>query len=180
MSDMRPPTLLDLFAGFFSIGISGFGGVLPWARRMIVEQRRWLTGPDFTDTLALCQFLPGPNVVNLAVAVGTRFGGIPGAVVSFIGLMAAPMAIVIMLGAVYGRFGQLPWVQQGFAGLAAAASGLVLSTALRIAAPLRHAPVEAAVALVTFVAIALLRFPLMPAMLVLVPASIALNARARS
>ena len=62
--------------------------------------------------------------MDTAVAVGTRFGGIPGAVVSFIGLMAAPMAIVIMLGAVYGRFGQLPWVQQGFAGLAAAASAL--------------------------------------------------------
>ena len=90
------------------------------------------------------------------------------------------MAIVIMLGAVYGRFGQLPWVQQGFAGLAAAASGLVLSMALRIAAPLRHAPVEAAVAIVTFAAIALLRLPLLPSMLVLVPASIALNARTPS
>jgi len=70
-----PPTIGALFAGFFSIGICGFGGVLPWARRMIVEQRRWLTAAEFTDLLALCQFLPGPNIINLSVALGSRFRG---------------------------------------------------------------------------------------------------------
>ena len=59
-------SLAALFAGFFRIGMIGFGGVLPWARRMLVEQRKWLTAQEFTDLLALCQFLPGPNVVNLA------------------------------------------------------------------------------------------------------------------
>ena len=71
---MQPaPSLSDLFRGFLGIGLTGFGGVLPWARRMVVDQRRWLSASEFLDLLALCQFLPGPNVVNLSVALGSRF-----------------------------------------------------------------------------------------------------------
>jgi chromate transporter len=180
LPDSGQPTLGALFAGFFSIGISGFGGVLPWARRMLVEQRGWLTAPEFTDVLALCQFLPGPNVVNLSVAVGARFQGAAGALVSITGLLAAPVAIVIVLGVIYAHFGQLGFVQHGFAGLAAAASGLVLSMALRIAAPLRRVPVGVGIAAVTFAAVAVLRLPLLLTMLVLAPASILLSALMRS
>ncbi len=79
----------------------GFGGVLPWARRMMVEQRRWLTPTDFNDLLALCQFLPGPNIVNMAVAIGDRYRGLAGSVACVAGLLAAPMAIVILLGGAY-------------------------------------------------------------------------------
>ncbi|MBV9735568.1 MAG: chromate transporter [Acidisphaera sp.] len=176
---LQPVSLSGLFGGFFSIGLSGFGGVLPWARRMIVEQRRWLTGAEFTDLLALCQFLPGPNTVNLSVALGARFHGARGAVLAFLGLMAAPMAIVIGLGVVYGRFAGVPAVQHGFQGLAAAASGLVIATALKIAAPLRRDPPGLAVAALAFLAIAVLRLPLLPALVVLVPASVLLAAARR-
>lgn len=170
------PDLRELFAGFFSVGIVGFGGVLPWARRMMVEQRRWLTGPEFTDLLALCQFLPGPNIVNMAVALGTRYRGAPGAVSALSGLLLAPMAIVVALGSVYLRYRSVPVVGHAFTGLAAAASGLVLAMAARIAWPLRTSRMGSAVAAVTFVAVALLRFPLLPTMLVLAPASIAVMA----
>jgi chromate transporter len=163
MSDTpAPPSLLQLFLGFLSVGMYGFGGVLPWARRMVVEQKRWLSASEFTDMLGLCQFLPGGNVMNVTIALGARFYGALGAVTAFIGLMAAPFTIVILLGVVYDRFGDLPAVRHGFAGLAAVATALVLSTALRIAAPLRNRPFGIGVALTTFVAIAVLRLPLPP------------------
>jgi chromate transporter len=174
------PTLGELFAGFLFTGLSGFGGVLPWARRMVVEQRRWLSGPEFTDLLALCQFLPGPNVLNLAVTIGARFAGVSGAIVASLGLMAAPMVIVIVLGMIHARYGHLAWVEHGFAGLAAAASGLVLSMAVKISAPLRTRPAAAAMAAVTFLVIAVLRVPLLPAMLILAPISVAVCAMTRS
>jgi chromate transporter len=155
-----PPSLFRLFLGFLSVGMYGFGGVLPWARRMVVDQKRWLTAAEFTDTLGLCQFLPGGNIMNVTIALGARFHGAVGSVVAFIGLMAAPVACVIALGVVYDRYGQLPTVHHAFAGLAAAASALVLANAVRIAAPLRTRPAGIAVALTTFVAIAVLRLPL--------------------
>ena len=176
MPDRPPPGVRALFTGFFSVGITGFGGVLPWARRMVVEQRHWLEPAEFTDLLALCQFLPGPNVINLSVALGARFRGVPGALSAFAGLMAAPMTIIILLGLIYERYATVPMVRHMFAGLAAAASGLVLATALKIAAPLRHDLRAVAIAALTFAAVALLHAPLVPAMAVLAPASILLAA----
>ncbi|MGE0226010.1 MAG: chromate transporter [Acetobacteraceae bacterium] len=172
MSDQTTrPGIAELFLGFFTIGLFGFGGVLPWARRLVVEQRRWMTAPEFTDLLGLCQFLPGGNIMNLTIALGARFHGIPGAAAAFFGLMTGPVAIVVVLGMVYDRYNDLPFVQRGFAALAAAAAAYVLAAALRIAAPLRGQPLGIAAASVTFVAIALLRLPLMIALPVLVAAS---------
>ncbi len=169
------PTRSALFLGFLGVGICGFGGVLPWARRMIVEQRRWLSAAEFTDLLSLCQFLPGPNIINVAVALGARFHGVAGALSAFAGLMAAPMVIVIALAMAYERYGGHPTVQQAFAGLAAAASALVLATAVKIAAPLRTRPIGVAVALVTVGANALIRWPLPVVLVVMGPVSIALT-----
>ena len=163
-----------LFGGFFCIGIIGFGGVLPWARRMVVDQRRWLTAGEFTDLLALCQFLPGPNIVNMAVAIGARFRGAPGSLAALSGLLAAPVVIVVALGGVYARYAQVPVVGHAFAGLAAAASGLIIAMAVRIAAPQRGHAMGILMAAVTFGAVALLRTPLLPTMLVMAPLSVLL------
>jgi chromate transporter len=166
-----PPSLLDLFLGFLSVGMFGFGGVLPWARRMVVEQKRWMTTGEFTDMLGLCQFLPGGNIMNVTIALGARFHGAAGSMVAFLGLMAGPVATVIVLGVVYDRYSQVPTVRHAFAALAAAASALVLANALKIAEPLRSRPIGIAVALVTFIAIAVLRLPLPPVLPVMVVVS---------
>ncbi len=175
-SEPQKPSLRQLFDGFFSVGIVGFGGALPWIRRMVVEQRRWLTGAEFTDMLALCQFLPGPNVCNLAVCLGARNRGLRGALIAVAGLLAAPVVIVLLLAVVFDRFAAYPVVAHALGGLASAAAGLVLATALRIAAPLLSRPLGIAVAAVAFSAVALLRLPLLPTLLVLVPLSVALHA----
>ncbi len=173
-SIVTPPPLRSLFIGFFTIGMYGFGGVLPWARRMVVEQRGWLTSAEFTDLLALCQFLPGPNIVNMSVALGSRFRGLPGALACFSGLMAAPFMIILALATVYDRFSEVAWVQHGFAGLSAAASGLIVVMAIKVSAPLRSDWLGMVVAAVGFVAVALLRVPMVPVLLVMAPISIAL------
>lgn len=165
MSETRPaPTVFDLFAGFFTVGILGFGGVLPWARRMIVDRRKWLTQPEFTEMLGLCQFLPGGNIMNVTIALGSRFRGAAGAVASLLGLMTAPVAIVIALGIVYDRYADLAPVHRAFVALSAAAAAYMLSAAWKIASPLRGRPLAIAVAACTFVAIAVLRLPLPAAM----------------
>jgi chromate transporter len=168
MSETRAsPTLFSLFAGFFVVGICGFGGVLPWARRMIVDQRKWLTQAEFTEMLGLCQFLPGGNIMNVTIALGSRFHGVAGAAACFLGLMTAPVAIVIGLGMVYDQYAQVPAVRRAFIALSAAAAALLLATAWKIASPLRHRPLAIAVAACTFVVIAVLRLPLPAAMPVL-------------
>lgn len=172
----RPrPTVAGLFLGFLTLGLTGFGGVLPLARRMLVDQRTWLTSAEFTELLGLCQFLPGGNIINLSVAVGMRFRGWRGALASAGGLILAPTAIVIVLGVIYERFAANPYVAHTFLGLAAAASGLLISLALRTLAPLRRRPVALAIAAATVAAIAVARLPLVPVMLILAAVSILLD-----
>ncbi len=172
-----PPSLAGLFGGFLTVGLLGFGGVLPLARRMIVDQRRWLSAAEFTDLLALCQFLPGANICNVSVALGGRWHGPVGSLAALAGLLAAPFAVVIALGAIYMRWHTEPVVAHAFAGLAAAASGLVLATAIRIAGPIRARPRAVAIAVVALVSLAVLRLPLLWVLIVLIPLSIAINRR---
>jgi chromate transporter len=166
-------TLGALFMGFLRVALAGFGGVLAWARRMIVEERRWLSDRDFTDVLSLCQFLPGPNIVNVSIYVGARFRGPLGSLAAFTGLMAAPMAIAVALGALYAQFGGAGVVRGGFAGISAAAAGLVIATALKMAAPLRRRPLSIGFGLAAFGAVGVLRLPMIEVLLVLAPLSVA-------
>lgn len=166
------PTTAELFRGFMILGLTGFGGVLPLSRHMVVDQRRWLTGQEFADLLSFCQFLPGGNIINLSVAIGLRFRGIPGAVAAITGLIAAPTAVVLILGVIYERFQSDPRVVHLFAGLAAAAAGLLVAMTVKLALPLRKKPMAMVIAAVVFAAIAGLHLPLVPTMIVMAPLSV--------
>jgi chromate transporter len=169
------PTPAALFVTFFQIAISGFGGTLPFARRTLVDRRQWLTPEDFTETLSLCQTLPGPNVVNMSIVVGARACGWQGSLAAFAGLVGTPVVVVITLGVLYNRFGGLEVVRHALVGLGASASGLVVATAARMAEPLlrSRAVIAAPFILAAFAAVALLRFPLPYVLLALGPISIA-------
>lgn len=165
------PSLLDLFLAFAGIAVMGFGGVLPWARRMLVERRRWLTADEFAEVLSLGQFLPGGNIINVAVVVGGRLGGPFGSVATVLGLMAAPTIIVILAGALYLRYRHLPSVHGALSGMAAAAVGLIISMGVKMLQPFitKRALVPLLFVSLTFVAVGLFRVPLPLAVLVLAP-----------
>jgi chromate transporter len=170
------PGLVELFWVFFTISIVAFGGVLPWARWRLVEERRWFSADEFLNLLALCQFLPGPNIVNLSIAVGARFRGLAGSAAAFLGIFGAPFIIIIVLGSLYDRWGDLASVRGALTGISAAASGMILAMAAKLALPLlRQRPKEAApiIALV-FVCVALLQYPLPLVLAVFLPLSVAI------
>src|SRR5271156_1962625 len=109
-----------LFLGFLKIGLLGFGGIAAWARRIIVEERAWLTERDYASVISIGQILPGPNTINAAVMIGDRFQGFLGSVIALTALMAMPLAILMTLALVYDRFAAFPSVQAAIAGTAAA------------------------------------------------------------
>ena len=174
-SQTDSPGAAALFLAFLGVGLSGFGGVLPFARRMLVERRAWLSETQFAETLAVCQTLPGPNIVNVSVVVGSRFAGALGALAAVTGLMAAPVAIVLVLATLYGRYGAVGRLPEMIAGLGAAACGLVAATAAKMALPIvRKRPVTAAPFIVAaFVGVGLMRLPLVWVLAALAPLSIA-------
>src|ERR1700680_4654919 len=131
-----PPTLIELFVAFAKMSLAGFGGVLVWARRGIVDQHRWMTADEFNETFALCHFLPGPNIVNLTFVFGSRFRGLAGAIAAFAGLVGPPVVIVTVLAALYQRYGEIDALRRILAGVSCAAIGLLIASVFRMMLPL--------------------------------------------
>ena len=172
-----PPSLIALFVAFAKMSLAGFGGVMVWARRGIVDQHRWMTAEEFNETFALCHFLPGPNIVNLSVVFGSRFRGIAGGIAAFAGLIGPPIVIVMILAALYTRFGEIDALRRILAGVSSAAVGLLISVVFRMMMPLirKRDLVGLVVMAAVFVAIGLLRLPLPAVLLVAIPLSIAIT-----
>ncbi|HEV7575483.1 MAG TPA: chromate transporter [Caldimonas sp.] len=160
----RPASTGDLFFTFNRLALQGFGGVLAVAQRELVERKGWLSREEFVEMLALSQVLPGPNVVNLALMFGDRFFGLRGAFAAVGGMLAVPLVIVLALTAAYAEFSRVPFVSGALRGMGAVAAGLILATAVRLMATLGSnrlgPPLAAAFAILTFVTIVWLRWPL--------------------
>jgi len=169
--DVAPPrTLAELFLGFLSIGARSFGGVMPWAHRVMVEERRWMTQADFAETIGLCQFLPGPNVGNASIVLGKRWFGLRGAVVAFLGLFALPFVWVMALGVLYADVASNLMVRAVVLGVGAAGAGFFIATAIKLGRALVTKPAALAVVAGCFLAVGVARVSL----LLVLPVAIAL------
>jgi chromate transporter len=173
------PTLWGLFSSFVIVSIFGFGGTLAWARRMAVDERKWMTAQEFNEVFALCQFLPGPNVMNFAVAFGARVRGVPGAFVSALGLCGPSIILMLILGALYARYGNLPELQRFLGGVTCAAAGLTLGTMGRMAQPLFQNKQWVSVALTAGVmfSVGILKLPLWWALGIFIPIGVIIGWR---
>lgn len=159
-----PRNLAELFVGFLSIGARSFGGVLPWAHRVMVEERQWLTPEDFTETIGLCQFLPGPNLGNASIVLGKRWFGIRGSIVAALGLYALPLVWVITFAMLYSKYASASIVRGLVTGVGAAGAGLFIATAIKLARPLAGKPAALMLITGTFLAVGVGRISLLFAM----------------
>lgn len=166
-----PRSLGELFWGFSMLSLQGFGGVMAVTQRELIERRRWMAREAFLEDWAVAQILPGPNVANLGVIIGDRFFGTRGALVCLLGLFLLPLIIIAVLALAFTSFQHLPVVQGTLKGMGLVVVALILTTALKLIPALRsHVGGVAfcAVAVIsTFVAIAVMRFPLAWVLLVI-------------
>ncbi len=160
------------------MGLSGFGGVLPFARAGIVDRNGWLSNAEFAELLSLGQVLPGPNVVNLSVMLGYRYHGVRGAAAAMGGLVAVPAVLLLLIVLVYDHFSALAFTQNLLKGMAAVAAGLVLSTAVKLAQGQSRTWRAVGIGLAVFLTIGVLQWPLVWVMLVLIPLALVLEWRA--
>lgn len=167
-------TLPALFLAFLKISMLGFGGPIVWARRILVEERRWLADAEFADMLSFCQFLPGPNVVSITVCLGAKFRGPAGALAALTGFILIPWAVGFAIGALLLSYAQTAVLQGILRGIAAVAAGLLIATGLRLLRPHRRRPLALIFAALAFAGLGVLKLPLLLVVLGLVPLSIAL------
>jgi chromate transporter len=162
-----------LFASFLKMGLLGFGGVLPWARRVIVDERRWLDDREFAELIGICQVLPGPNVVNLSVIIGARSHGPVGSLIAVTGILFVPIGLMLLIAIFYSSVAHAALAQNAIAGASAAAAGLILGTAVRLLLqtrpPLRGLLTGAA----AFLTVGVLQWPLLWVIVVLIVVGVA-------
>jgi chromate transporter len=169
------PGLFDLFSGFLSLGLLGFGGIAPWAHHIIVERRNWLSESQYAEFIGIGQVLPGSNTVNAAILIGQRFHGALGAAIAVTALLLMPVLVVVVLASLYARFDDIPEVRDALAASAAAAAGLVMGTAIKMIIKLKLTPTAVVFGGAAAVAAGLLNVPLLLTVGILIPLSLALN-----
>lgn len=160
----RPNSLGELFLSFTVLALQGFGGVLAVVQRELVERKQWLTHEEFLEDWAVAQIMPGPNVVNLSLMVGGRYFGLAGALAALAGMLALPLAVVLLLAVLHAQFASHPGVAGALRGMTAVSAGLIGAAGLKLSVALTRHPLPlawcAALALCGFVLVALLRVPL--------------------
>src|SRR4029077_20878958 len=102
--------LAALFTAFLTISLCGVGGGtgIVWARRIAVENRRWISDGEFADIVSLCQFMPGPNIVGIAVCVGAKMRGTIGTIAAVSGFLVTRWAIGFSVGLLSLQYAPLP------------------------------------------------------------------------
>jgi chromate transporter len=158
----RSPT--DLFVSFTILALQGFGGVLAVAQRELVERKRWMTNEEFVEEWAVAQIMPGPNIINLAIMLGSRYFGLRGALAGLAGMITVPLVVLLLIALVYAQYANHPGVAGALRGMGAVAAGLIIAVGLKLFPALKHSALGMGGCLTLgamgFAAIALLRWPL--------------------
>jgi chromate transporter len=165
---------------FSRIGALSFGGgLIAWMHREAVETRKWLSDQEFLSGLAICQVLPGGNMVNMSLYLGIRLRGALGAVTALLGLVGLPILFVIAVATIYARFDTLRSLHLVLDGVAAAAVGMNIATGVK-AARRSQTLVPIAIAASVFVAVGIFHWPMLAVVACVAPVSIVLAHRAQA
>ncbi len=163
-------SLLELALTFNHIALASFGGGLSaWSREVVVVEKKWMTDEEFLSALTMCRILPGANQVNLAVFVGNKMGGVPGAFAAIFGLTLVPVLIVLALGFGYFTYHHIPALQNILRGAAAAAVALTLSMAIKTGEKCLNGLVPVALFAAIFLLNGVFRMHLLPCLAILAP-----------
>lgn len=173
-------TLAALFGEFLRASLCGLGGGAVWVRHGVVERRHWLSDPEFADILSLCQFMPGPNAVGIAVCVGERLRGGVGALAALGGFLVIPWIVGFAAGVLLLEYAHLPLLRHILTGVSAAAAGLLIATGVKLLLPYRRRPAALFFAALAFGLMAFGKLPLVAILFSLAPLSVAVAALRRA
>ena len=170
----RTPSHLELFLGLQQVALSSFGGGLSaWSQRIVVEQRQWMDQQAFLTGLTVARLLPGPNQINMAVYIGSRFHGLSGALAALAGLLLLPFSLLMLLGLAYFELHEIWAIDRLLAGVITASAGMALSMGFKIAGAYSRDPVALLLAGGSFLAMSVFHVRLVPLVLVAGPLAMA-------
>lgn len=168
-------TVHEIFLTFLAIGATSFGGgVVAYLRSSLVTKKGWLDDEGFLAALEISQALPGLNATNMAVIVGDRLRGIPGAVAGFLGITLPGAIIVFVLALCYASNSGNEAVNAVLKGVGAASVGLLLAVTLQIGHKQLEHSLDMILVAVTLVLVSFMHVSLVWVLLTVGPAAVLL------
>jgi chromate transporter len=156
------PSLSELTQAFARVGLLSFGGPaaqIALMHKMLIDEKKWVSEPDYLRALSFCMLLPGPEAMQLATWIGWRLHGVRGGLIAG-GLFVLPGALVVLvLSMVYAAYGTLPLVSALFAGIQAAVVAVVLEALLRVSKRAMKSQMAYVIAGLAFVALFFFNIP---------------------
>lgn len=151
--------LLTMYWAFFCIGGLTFGGgyaMLPMLTRVTVKKHGWTTEEELLDYFAVGQCIPGIIAVNTAIFIGYKKRGIPGGLVSALGVITPSVIIIILVAMVLEKLMHLPFILQAFAGIRLAVGALIVTTIIKLCKSSTRNLVQVLLCAAAFVMVAVL------------------------
>lgn len=106
---------IQIFLVALKLGCISFGGPtahLGYFYDEYVKKRKWLNEKEYSDLVALCQFLPGPASSQVGIGIGTIKGGFVGGILSFLAFTMPSVVILIIFAVVMnGTDMSISWIQ---------------------------------------------------------------------
>lgn len=128
--------IVELYLSFLKIGTFSIGGgyvMLPLIQQEIIENRAWLTLPEFLNILAIAEMTPGPVAINSATFIGYQAGGFWGALFATAGVVTPSLVLMVAAASLFNHFYKNRWVQASLDGLRPAVLALIASAAIFVA-----------------------------------------------
>jgi chromate transporter len=113
------PSTKELFLSFLRLGLTAFGGpaMIVSIKETMVHRHKWIEEKIFQDGVALCQSIPGSTAMQMAAYVGLRTGGLPGALLSYMGFGLPAFVLMFALSELYAETHTISEVVSAFNGL---------------------------------------------------------------
>jgi chromate transporter len=133
--DETQPKMREFILYFLRLGTFGFGGPIALAGRMqrdLVEERKWVSRPDYMEGLAFSQLSPGPLAAQLAMYLGWIRAGTLGATLTGAAFVLSSFLMVMGIAALYVHYGRLAWIQGAFYGVGAAVIAIIVRSTYKL------------------------------------------------
>lgn len=156
------PSFAEATRLWFKVGCLGFGGPagqIALLHRLVVDEKKWVSDPQFLHALNFCMLLPGPEAQQLATYLGWLLHGVRGGLVAGVLFVLPGLCVILALSAAYAAFGQLSWLTGIFFGLKCAVIALVAEALWRVAKRALKRRLDWIVAALAFLALYALHIP---------------------
>ncbi len=133
------PSFAEVALELGRVGCIGFGGPpahVALLRELCVQQRRWLTSPEFERAIAATNLLPGPASTQLAIYCGWRLRGAAGGLLGGLCFILPGLLAILALSALFLTGSPPAWLRGAGLGAGAAVAAVAVRAGLGVARPI--------------------------------------------